>query len=265
MAGVSINTVFNINLDFELASFPLRLLAYIIDFGIMVAYIFGMQYVLVGNKSEHIVSAEGLMGLSILLVSFPMLMYPLICEVLMNGQSIGKKILQIRVVSLSGDEPTLGQYILRWMTRFFEWPFLFGFVFMTGTGAIGYAFITMFFGIGVFIIINVNARSQRLGDMLAGTVVVRTQPTLGIKDTIFQHVDTNYTVTYPQVMRLSDIDINTIRNVIAEGRKKYKLPLYERVAYKIVDVLEINNYKEPFEFLQTLLADYNYLATLEKN
>ena len=65
-------------------------------------------------------------GFDILTISVPMLLYSLVCEVLMHGQTIGKKLLNIRVISLDGGEPQLSQYIVRWMFKAFEWPFFFG-------------------------------------------------------------------------------------------------------------------------------------------
>ena len=36
-----------------------------------------------------------------------------------------KKCLGIRVMSLEGGQPTVSQYLVRWATRFFEWPLVF--------------------------------------------------------------------------------------------------------------------------------------------
>src|SRR5690606_34918816 len=107
-----------------------RLLAYFIDFAILIAYLYSMKYLLY----EAIELREGeFMGLDILVISLPMLLYSLLTELWMNGQTIGKRMLNIRVVSLDGGEPGLGQYLLRWISKFFEWPFFFGYIyFMNG-------------------------------------------------------------------------------------------------------------------------------------
>ncbi len=46
-------------------------------------------------------------GLDIIVVSLPMLLYSLITEILLNGQTLGKKLMNIRVVSLDG----IGVYV----------------------------------------------------------------------------------------------------------------------------------------------------------
>jgi uncharacterized RDD family membrane protein YckC len=59
-----------------------------------------------------------LLGLDLLLVTLPMLFYPLAMETIFQGRSLGKKAVGIRVLSLEGGEPNLGQYLLSWIFRF---------------------------------------------------------------------------------------------------------------------------------------------------
>lgn len=261
MALIQIGTAFNIDLEFEIAEFHKRLLAYIIDFIILILYLKAMKFVL---YTGMLLGWQESMGLDILIISTPMLLYPLLMELWLNGQTVGKKVLGIRVISLQGGEPTFGQYLMRWITRFFEWPFLFGYIAFTGLDLIGYIFATGLCGIAVVIIISVSNKSQRLGDMAAGTVVVNTRSALTIADTVFMQVDqTNYKVLYPEVMRLSDRDINTIKGVLTQANKKGNYDMCHRVAIKIKEVLKIDSNMHVDQFLEKLLADYNYLATRE--
>ena len=46
MGIIQIGTAFNIDLEFEIAEFHKRLLAYIIDFGLLLCYLVSMKYVL---------------------------------------------------------------------------------------------------------------------------------------------------------------------------------------------------------------------------
>ena len=262
MSIIKIETAFNIELEFEIAAFHKRLSAYIIDFIILLIYLAGMKYlfyeVLQMRQNRNI-------GLDILIISLPMLLYSLVAEVTMNGQTIGKRLMAIRVISLDGGEPALGQYILRWITKFFEWPFLFGYVFLPDYSAVFiYAFMTGILGIGVVIIITVSTNSQRLGDLAAGTVVVNTKSDMGIHDTVFIDVaPENYAVMFPQVMRLNDNDINTIKTVLTQGKKRRNNDMMVRVQIKVKEVLNIESSLEPAPFLEKLLEDYNYLATRE--
>lgn len=262
MSIIKIETAFNIELEFEIAAFHKRLSAYILDFIILLLYLISMKFffydVLEMRRTTN-------MGLDILMISIPMLLYSLVTEVMMNGQTLGKKLMAIRVISLDGGEPNLGQFILRWITKFFEWPFLFGYVFLPDYSAVFiYVFMTGLLGIGVVIFITVSPKSQRLGDMAAGTVVVNTKSDMGIHDTVFIDVEPeNYIVLFPQVMGLNDNDINTIKSVLTQGKKRRNDEMTARVENKVKEVLDIDSDLEPAAFLEKLLEDYNYLATRE--
>lgn len=258
MSSIKIETVFNIDLEFNTAPVHKRLMAYVIDVAILFCYLklvkMLMYDVLNLNPYTNI-------GLDMIVISLPMLLYHLLCEVYLNGQSFGKRILKIRVISLSGGEPTLSQYIIRWATRFFEWPFLFGYIGAGNLDIIIYIIITTFFGIGVIIIIAVTQNDQRLGDLAAGTVVVNTRSSMNVRDTIFMNVDhSTHNVLYPQVMRLSDTDINTIQNVVKQSYK-YGEGISDRVANRVCEALQIETKLSSRDFLEKLLEDYNYLAT----
>ncbi len=261
MGIIQIGTAFNIDLEFEIAEFHKRLLAYLIDFTLLVIYLFSMKRLLYSGFSMEL---EESMGIDILVISLPMLLYSLLTELWMNGQTLGKKIMAIRVISLEGGDPTLGQFLLRWITKFFEWPFLFGYIAFSADNIYGYTMVTGFLGIVVVIIIAVNGKSQRLGDMLAGTVVVNTKTKLTVEDTVFMEVNkVDYKVAFPDVMRLSDRDINTIKNVLTQATKRNNYEMCNRVAMKIKEVLKISTDMHSDQFLEKLLEDYNYLATRE--
>jgi Predicted membrane protein/domain len=108
MSIIQISTPFNIDLEFEIAEFHKRLFAYIIDFFILILYLAIMKNLYYGgfnNVNRDILESH--IGIDILTISVPMLLYSLVSEVLMHGQTIGKKIMKIRVISLEGGEPTL--------------------------------------------------------------------------------------------------------------------------------------------------------------
>ena len=261
MPIIQIATAFNIDLEFEIAEFHKRLLAYLIDFGILILYLYSMKFMLYGDL---LMNMEESVGIDILIVSLPMLLYSFLTELWLNGQTIGKKLMSIRVISLEGGEPTFGQFLLRWITKFFEWPFLFGYIAFSNANVLAYTFITGLFGIAVVIIISVNNKNQRLGDMAAGTVVVNTKSALTLADTVFMQINkTDYKVMFPEVMRLSDRDINTIKGVLTQAGKRNNYDMCHRVAIKIKEVLNIQSDMHVDQFLEKLLEDYNYLATKE--
>ena len=264
MSTVRIATPFNLDLDFEIAEFHRRIFAYAIDLFIVVLYAWIMGNFVYTDTVQNMAGGNRAgAGWSIILISLPILLYPLIAEVSMHGQTVGKKILDIRVMNLYGGEPVLSQYILRWIFRFFEWPLVFGVVF-PGFFIIYQLMLMVIPGLVVIVIMAVTQKHQRLGDLAANTVMVKTRINTSINDTIFQEVDqNNYQVMFPQVMQLSDRDINTIKSVINNSHTKNGQHLALRTADRVKTALKINTDTDTVIFLEKLLQDYNYLATKE--
>lgn len=261
MPLIKIATVFNIELEFESADIPRRMVAYLVDFTILVLYFMVAKFVLYGHATMEMNALQSMMGLDILVISTPMLLYFLVCEILMHGQSIGKKLLDIRVISLDGKEPSISQYFIRWIFRAFEWPFFFGYVFFSGGFLLAYIMITLFLGIGVIVVIAVTPMNQRLGDLAANTAVVKTKTNYSVEDTLFVPIlDENYVANFPEVLRLSDRDVNTIIKILRTYSSGRNRDICKRLADRIKTVLNIETEMEPVTFLETLIKDYNYLA-----
>ena len=62
-------------------------------------------------------------------------------------------------------------------------------------------------------------------------------------------------------MQLSDKDINAIKSILETARKKGDFNMAEAASYKIKSHLKIESNMSPFDFLDVLLKDYNYLST----
>ncbi|CAN5580677.1 RDD family protein [soil metagenome] len=260
MHPVAVSTPFNIDLEFEIAAFHKRLLAWFADLMILLLYARGMKLFL----QEAFVFKDNNypIGLDIFLVTIPMLFYHLLMESIFQGQSFGKRVAGIRVISLEGGEPDIGQYLLRWILRVWEWPLVFGFVQMHSLGLYFQVLATGLSGLLVVIIIAVTNKSQRLGDLAAGTTVVETRYKYSLADTLFQDVVVvDYKVVFPDVMKLSDRDINAIKTVLKQAQNNSRYDTAHRVANKIKEVLKIESDMDVHDFLEKLLADYNFLAT----
>ncbi|HTH30737.1 MAG TPA: hypothetical protein VL946_05265, partial [Lacibacter sp.] len=164
---------------------------------------------------------------------------------------------------LDGGDPTISQYLLRWFFRVWEWPLVFSFVYPGFWVLLQLVFVGML-GIIVIIIIAVTANNQRLGDLAANTVIVSTRIKSSIHDTVFMEItQKDYVVRFPQVLKLSDRDINTIKTVLNDTYKRNNFETAHRIAGRIKSVLQIETDMEVDMFLQQLIADYNYLATKE--
>ena len=247
MEKIKIPTSFNIELDFETPEFHKRLFAWVIDICILIAYYNIMMYVLrammpsqnSGNNLPLLYNMNALY----LLFFLPVLLYHLFFEIIMNGQSIGKKLMNIKVIGEDGGRPALHQYLIRWLTRPFDLVFSLGLAGLLTT--------------------VLSKKNQRLGDMAAGTLVIKTKIETDIDDTVFLEVEDAYKPRFPQVMRLSDRDMNTIKGVLNNSIRYRNFDVAARLSDKIRNVLDITEYVEPVAFLEILLKDYNYYSNKE--
>lgn len=237
---ISITTSQNIELEYELGSVGDRILGSIIDGIIKTAYaIFVMATFVFGNSRVF----SGLYIVFLVLLALPFVFYNLASELLLNGQSVGKKIMGIKVISLSGEPPSFSQYLNRWVFRLVDF---------TLSGNM----------IGV-IMIAATEKKQRLGDLVAGTVLVKTTPRTQTNNILFQPTDAaTYSITYPEVINLKDRDVQLIKEIILSVMRTGNLMLATRAQHKIEEILRVKSrHNDPISFLQTILADYNHLTS----
>lgn len=267
MSTVKIATNFNIDIEFISPAFYRRLLAWVIDLIVQVFYlIVATRFYnwLVRTSDYSLDTAYDLQWIGLILI-VPFFVYHLVCEITMRGQSIGKKIMGIRVISENGGRPGIGQYIIRWLIRTSDF-FLFLMILMLPY--VEYYGPHIFWGFGgamillVTDIVLVNSKNQqRLGDILAHTLLINTRENESINDTIFQDISDKYVPSFPQVMQLSDRDINSLKGILDTARKKHDYNLAEMASEKIKNHLKIDTTLSPFDFLDVLLKDYNYLSS----
>jgi uncharacterized RDD family membrane protein YckC len=244
MEKIKIPTSFNIELEFETPEFHKRLFAWLIDLFIIITYYTILMNVLQKISATHKSSDNDLpfmynISAIYLLLFVPILIYHLFFEVVMNGQSIGKKLMSIKVIGDNGGRPALHQYLIRWLLRPFDF-FFFGLV-------------------GLLTVLNTK-KNQRLGDLAAGTLLIKTKIQTNIDDTVFFELNDDYKPKFKEVMRLSDRDMNTIKGVLNNCKRYKTFDVAARMSEKIRGVLNISDYQEPVEFLETLLKDYNYFS-----
>ncbi len=186
MDTLRISTAQNVELSFATAGLGERIVAWMIDIAIVTAYVFAVFV------------APDLVGLNLgstasTILMLPVLFYHLLFEVLMGGQTPGKRMRRLRVARLDGAPPTFVQYALRWLLRWVD--------------------VTLSSGGVAVLAIAFTRHGQRLGDLAAGTTVLRALPAIDLVDVRYPVVPDGYRPRTP-ADRLSDADIRTIRAVL---------------------------------------------------
>ncbi len=241
MSKIRIQTTQNVALDFIPASLGDRIVAHIIDWLIFIAW--GIVCILLFSGLSMSFDNNDILGVvfMVLFLWLPLMFYDLLFEVFMNGQSIGKRAMKIRVINLDGTQPTLGAYLMRWLFRLVD---------------------TVLFGsIVALITAAANGKGQRIGDIAAGTAVVKLKQAVSLKQLRQESFKENYQVTFPQASLLSDKDITTLRAVLRKG--EHNQELIEEATEKVKEVMAVESDLDDFQFLKKVLEDHTYLTTIE--
>lgn len=235
MAKIKISTTQNIDIEYEAASVGERIFAWMIDFFIQVA-VFLLLALLVVQLGLG--EAQWIFILLYLITFF----YHLAMETLWHGQSIGKKTVRIKVVRLDGSHPTFSNFLLRWLFRIFECNL------MMLYGGIAVCGIAM------------TPKSQRLGDVVAGTAVIKMYTNFSLFDTIFRKTNPDYKPNIPEVRLLTDRDVRTIQEVIKICRRQRNLELLNMCGNRVATQLGVTpKDMNVMQFLETVIYDYNHL------
>jgi uncharacterized RDD family membrane protein YckC len=269
MAFIKVPTSFNIDVEFEIPEFYRRLIALLIDILIMFFYFkiaFRIFLSIVHNSNVFEDDTwYNLSALYLIIVVLPLLLYHILLEITMNGQSAGKKIMGLKVVNENGGRPSISQFLIRWMIRDIWFLFLLIIGIQSassgnkGEGAFIIVLVIAYFIVDIVLVVS-SKKSQRIGDILAHTILIRTNARTSIEETVFQEVADTYTPSFPQIMQLSDKDINAIKSILETARKKGDFNMAATASEKIKAHLKIDSSMSPFDFLDVLLKDYNYLS-----
>jgi len=167
------------------------------------------------------------------------LFYALWQESLMEGQTIGKRIMKIKVIKIDGYQAGFGDYLIRWLLRIVE-----------VTPPLSF--------IGVISMVS-NSKNQRIGDMAAGTAVITLKNDININQTILKEVHSNYVPVYPLVIKLSDNDVRIIKETYETSIRTTDFAMIEKLQTKIENVTGIKSTSSnAMAFVDTVLHDYNY-------
>jgi uncharacterized RDD family membrane protein YckC len=246
MKTISFTTAQYVKIDYELAPAAYRVVASFIDFIALLIYLLIMNMFVEGRGVFDYDSKTGLV-ISVLLIRLPWFLYSPVIEYFTNGRSLGKYIMGIRVVKSNGETAGLREYFTRWIFRVVDiW-----------IGGLGFLAI---------LLAGTTEKRQRLGDIMANTVVIRTKDTqiYSLRDVLNIKSQENHEPTYPSVTRFSDEDMLLIKNTIIrvqrypnEANKAFAIELANETA-SLIGLEETPSKR--MEFLKTVLQDYVVLT-----
>lgn len=237
MAESGIITGQYVRIQPTVASIGDRIFGQIIDWIVLLSYLLLAIWIGVeaNIKSDwYLIIAVGLVPL----------FYTLLCEIFNQGQSIGKMMMKTQVVKLDGSRPTLAAYLMRWLLFLIDGP------------------MTSYLGLVVMVITRNN---QRLGDMAAGTIVIKKQKYKKIQISLdeYDYLQKNYTPRYPQAADLSLEQIEIITRTLSINKTDFQQRT-KVLAAKVREKLNIERKEtDDAAFLHRIVRDYQYYALEE--
>lgn len=180
----------------------------------------------------------------IIVIGLVPLFYTLLCEIFNQGQSIGKMVMNTQVMKLDGSSPTLSAYLLRWLLFLVDGP------------------LTSYMGLIVMVLTRNN---QRLGDLAAGTIVIKKQKYKKIQISLdeYDYLQKNYTPRYPQAADLSLEQVEIITRTLSVSQADFQQRI-KVLADKVREKLNIERKEtDDAAFLHRIVRDYQYYALEE--
>ncbi len=151
-----VSTSDNVGIGYDIAGLGSRFIAQLLDSLIVGVIAFIVDVALIAgirpaDARDSLLTSLAAGGITLLVY----VGYFTLCEISTGGRTPGKSSGHLRVLDISGAAPTAGQLLLRNVARILD----------------------LFAGVGV-VVMFWNRQSRRVGDLLAGTVVVRVRPTM---------------------------------------------------------------------------------------
>ena len=239
MPTIEITTTQKVTIEYELSTFRDRVIAFIMDQLILFLFLSVLTFLIYG--------VLGITSIYFFLVITPIyVFYCPFSEMLLDGQTLGKKIVGIKVVKLTGREPTNLDYLNRWMFRLID--------------------IYLSAGIISAMLINSSPRSQRLGDITSNTVLIKIkfQPRFRLEDIENISSIENYQPHFFEVKKLNEEDMLIIKKIltrVSRNSNQAHHELLQDLVNNLVNQLELGaKPRNNIEFLKTLIRDYIVLT-----
>lgn len=239
MKTIEINTSFNVIIKFNLANVFERGAAYLIDLLIIwaiVGFISLFAYQIASSPSPYL----------FLYFAAPlMFFYTIVSEVFSNGQTIGKKALKIQVVRIDGKRTKPIDFMMRWIFRLLD-------IYSSG-------------GILGVIVITASPQSQRLGDILANTCLIKIKEVPETSLIFLNKLNElqKQQPVYTEVKNLTESDLMLVKEALSRyeqfPNQAHKEAISELV-HRIESELQIKCTTAPKEFLKQLIKDFVILT-----
>lgn len=242
MSELSINTTQNVAINFSAASVGDRIIGFLLDSLIKFAYIFTVYMVVFYwmGLNNYMIDMDMWSQMAVQTIFYlPAVFYSLVLESMFEGQTIGKKIMKMKVIKIDGYQAGFGDYFIRWIMRIID--------ILMGMGIVG------------LIAMLASSKVQRLGDMAAGTAVITLKNNISIDHTILQEIKEDYIPTYPLVIKLSDNDMRIIKETYESSLRTADFGMITKLQYKIESVTGIKSLaNNSTAFVDTIIKDYNF-------
>ncbi|MFA5619656.1 MAG: RDD family protein [Weeksellaceae bacterium] len=274
METVSIKTPLNVNVEMAHAGVGRRLLAFLLDLLFIFIYLWlinkiffqwlGLDQGVFSSTDIPEYDLDVFLQVIYLIFLLPAIFYSFLTEYLFNGQTFGKMICGIRVVKLSGYRAGFSEYFTRWVFRLIDfWTGSFMVLFFIPIFGENIALsmaglMTMGTGFVAFFLILRTKNSQRLGDIVAGTTVLKIKEKQSIDITILEELQEAYIPRYQQVMKLSDNDARIIKDTFMLAKKGRDYKTMKRLRERLEKVMDIQSDQSDIEFIDTVMKDFNY-------
>jgi uncharacterized RDD family membrane protein YckC len=239
MDSIRIQTAQNVTIEQPLAGVGDRIVAGFLDLIIQVIVaLIGSS--IIGALVNSSLQLWLIIGYNVLILTY----HPL-SELFFNGVSIGKRIMRLRVVKIDGSALGVGDVLLRWLLSLIE-------IFMTYGGL-------------ATLVVALNPKGQRLGDMAAGTTVIRTRNSIGqLKQNLARRpkLPDDYEPSYSNVLDLSDKEIEICRRTVRLFRLRQDRQPMELAKEMVEKRLGIESDLHPIKFMDIIEKDYVYYSQL---
>ena len=244
MNQFEITTAQNATIRLHIANMGDRIIAALIDLFILFGYLALLTYLEnLFNYDLNFASGRNLFFWLSFILMIPMVFYSLLTEFLLNGQSPGKWLRKIRVVRMDGESLTLGNCAIRWIFRLID--------FWLDSGSVGVVAAAF------------SRTHQRLGDMVAGTIVVSTRGEERFDLALYAQPAADGAFTFPQVERLRLADVEAVHQVLKLYYEQDYFELVLPAAARLKEAMEVMPQMDDIRFLKSVLRDYSALHSIQ--